>query len=50
MSTSLSLRKQGCKSADYAIYTLFYTRKTDKYKPSFIEFLYKDPLELGFIY
>ena len=24
---SLSLRKQGCKSASYAIYTLFYTRK-----------------------
>ena len=25
---SLSLRKQGCKSASYAIYTLFYTRKS----------------------
>ena len=23
---SLSLRKQGCKSADYAIYTLYYTQ------------------------
>lgn len=23
----LSLRKQGCKSASYAIYTLFYTKK-----------------------
>ncbi len=27
MSTSLSLRKQGCKSASYAIYTLYYTHK-----------------------
>jgi len=27
MSTSLSLRKQGCKSATYAIYTLYYTKK-----------------------
>ena len=24
---SLSLRKQGCKSASYAIYALFYTQK-----------------------
>ena len=24
---SLSLRNKGCKSASYAIYTLFYTRK-----------------------
>lgn len=24
---SLSLRKQGCKSASYAIYTLYYTKK-----------------------
>ena len=27
MSASLSLRKQGCKSASYAIYTLYYTHK-----------------------
>lgn len=25
---SLSLRKQGCKSTNYVIYTLFYTRKS----------------------
>jgi len=27
----LSLRKQGCKSATYAIYTLYYTRKVSRY-------------------
>lgn len=27
MSTSLSLRKKGCKSASYMIYTLYYTHK-----------------------
>ena len=26
MVISLSLRKQGCKSASYAIYTLYYTQ------------------------
>ena len=31
MSLSLSLRKQGCKSASYAIYTLYYTRKVSRY-------------------
>ena len=28
---SLSLRKQGCKSASYAIYTLYYTQKVSRY-------------------
>ena len=28
---SLSLRKQGCKSASYAIYTLFYTQQSITY-------------------
>lgn len=28
---SLSLRKQGCKSASYAIYTLYYTPKVTSY-------------------
>ena len=29
---SLSLRKQGCKSASYAIYTLYYTPKLSSEK------------------
>ncbi len=31
---SLSLRKQGCKSASYAIYTLFYAPKATPLTPS----------------
>ena len=50
---SLSLRKLGCISASYAIYALYYTRKfrvNRKDKPSSNESLYKETLELGFIY
>ena len=28
---SLSLRKQGCKSTSYVIYTLYYTQKVSRY-------------------
>ena len=28
---SLSLRKQGCKSMSYVIYTLYYTQKVSRY-------------------
>ena len=33
---SLSLRKQGCKSASYAIYTLYYTLKDASKKSDYL--------------
>ena len=36
MSISLSLRKQGYKSASYAIYTLYYTKKIKRLRKKFI--------------
>ena len=39
---SLSLRKQGCKSADYAIYALYYTQNKSLRKTLCIPFVTRD--------